>query len=72
MDIGWGMDKTHGMTWTTFPRANFGLFLVKETNISAKVSNSFINFFYIILYYLIFSNFSNFFSYFIEHGQNIK
>lgn len=35
MDIGWGMDKNQGMTWTTFPRANFGLFLVKGTKISA-------------------------------------
>jgi hypothetical protein len=39
MDIGWGMDKTQGMTWTTFPRANFGLFLVKGTELSAKVTH---------------------------------
>lgn len=39
MDIGWGMDRKQGMTWTTFPRANFGLFLVKGTDISAKVKS---------------------------------
>jgi len=35
MDIGWAMDKHQGMTWFTFPRANFGLFLVKGCPLSA-------------------------------------
>ncbi len=37
MDIEGKMDKSQGMTWTTFPRANFGLFLVKGTGTSGMV-----------------------------------
>jgi hypothetical protein len=38
MDIGWAMDKKQGMTWFTFPRANFGIFLVKACPLSIKAS----------------------------------
>ena len=37
MDLGYAMDKFQGMTWFNFPRANFGLFIVKAHPISDKV-----------------------------------
>eukprot|EP00603_Paraphysomonas_imperforata_P006984 CAMPEP_0114436028 /NCGR_PEP_ID=MMETSP0103-20121206/13198_1 /TAXON_ID=37642 ORGANISM="Paraphysomonas imperforata, Strain PA2" /NCGR_SAMPLE_ID=MMETSP0103 /ASSEMBLY_ACC=CAM_ASM_000201 /LENGTH=643 /DNA_ID=CAMNT_0001606199 /DNA_START=165 /DNA_END=2092 /DNA_ORIENTATION=+ len=37
MDIGWAMDKRQGMTWMTFPRSNFGLFIVKAHPSSVRI-----------------------------------
>ena len=37
MDIGWAMDRSKGMTWMTFPRSNFGLFIVKGHPRSAHI-----------------------------------
>lgn len=37
MDIGWAMDLKKGMTWMTFPRSNFGLFMVKAHPISVRI-----------------------------------
>ena len=37
MDIGWAMDRSKGMTWMTFPRSNFGLFVVKAHPTSARI-----------------------------------
>ena len=31
------MDPRHGMTWMTFPRSNFGLFIVKGHPLSARI-----------------------------------
>jgi hypothetical protein len=37
MDIGWAMDSKKGMTWMTFPRSNFGLFIVKAHPLSVRI-----------------------------------
>lgn len=37
MDIGWAMDRSQGMTWMTFPRSNFGLFIVKAHPSSVQI-----------------------------------
>ena len=37
MDLGYAMDRSKGMTWMTFPRANFGLFIVKAHPISVLI-----------------------------------